>query len=200
MSLHHRYLLHEGKLPDPRPILNISFLTGSQFALSSTGDVEIFRRDLCDHSSPLAGSSYCECLPPVYLVKPFEYADYRCIIGTHSFRFPPVSPQYLVHNLNKPECGSEGQSWVLGRIPKRTTGELIGGTDEPNEGWGLYYEEGWNFNLIATISFVVVTVGSLLFGICWSVLESDIQGAFGVSGYMIAVCGLIVAFVLSKMA
>jgi len=77
-------------------------------------------------------------------------------------------------------------------------GELSGGFDKPNEGWGFHFEEGWDFDLIMTISFVVFILGSLLFGICWSILEHDIQGAFGVSAYIVTACGLFVAFVVSK--
>jgi hypothetical protein len=41
-------------------------------------------------------------------------------------------------------------------------------------------------------------VGSLVFVVCWSVLESDIEGAFSVGAYIVAACALFVAFVVSK--
>ena len=105
----------------------------------------------------------------------------------------------LLHMLKCPNKINEKSTWIYNLAPKRTLGELMAGIDQPTDGWGLYFQEGWDFDLIITISFVIFIVGSLLFGVCWSALESDIQGAFGVSAYMITACGLIVAFVVSKM-
>jgi len=100
--------------------------------------------------------------------------------------------------LKYPDKINEKSTWIYNLVPKRTTGELKAGIDHPTEGWGFYFQEGWDFDLIITISFVILIGGSLLFGICWSVIKHDIQGAFGVSAYMITACGLIVAFVVSK--
>ena len=61
------------------------------------------------------------------------------------------------------------------------------------KGWGLYYEEGWNIGVIILVTAGVVTLGSLLFGVCWTVLKDDIQGAWGVSSYMVTTGALIVA-------
>jgi len=104
----------------------------------------------------------------------------------------------LLHMLKCPNKISEKSRWIYNLVPKRVAGELSAGIDQPSEGWGFYFEEGWDFDLIITISFVVFIVGSLLFGVCWSVLEHDIQGAFGVSAYMVTACGLFVAFLVSK--
>ena len=101
--------------------------------------------------------------------------------------------------LKCPNEITEASTWIYNLVPKRTTGELYAYLDQPNEGWGFYFQEGWHFNLIITISFALFIVGSLIFGVCWSVLKSDIQGAFGVSAYMVTTCGLFVAFVVSKM-
>ena len=104
----------------------------------------------------------------------------------------------LRHMLKCPDKINEKSTWIYNLVPKRTTGELKADLDQPTDGWGFYFQEGWDFDLIITISFVVFMLGSLLFGICWSVLEHDIQGAFGVSAYMVTACGLFVAFLVSK--
>ena len=77
-------------------------------------------------------------------------------------------------------------------------GELSGAGDQPSEGWGFYFQEGWYFRVPITITFFLLVLGSLVFAICWTVLESDIQGAYGVSAYMITAWGLIVAFSMSQ--
>ena len=100
--------------------------------------------------------------------------------------------------LKSPASVDEKSTWILHRAPKRVVGQLFANGGQPADGWGFYFQEGLDFDLIITISFVVFVLGSLLFGVCWSVLEHDIQGAFGVSAYMVTACGLFVAVVVSK--
>jgi hypothetical protein len=69
----------------------------------------------------------------------------------------------------------------------------------PTDGWGLYFQEGWDVDILLDIIIVVALLGSLLFGICWTVLESDIQGAFGVSGYMITAGGVPIAVIVRQL-
>jgi len=76
-------------------------------------------------------------------------------------------------------------------------GELTGGFDPPNDGWGFYFEEGWDVESIIIVTMIIM-FASLVFGICWSVLRSDIQGAFGVSAYMGTLCSLVIAFLVMR--
>jgi hypothetical protein len=100
--------------------------------------------------------------------------------------------------LKCPNRINEKQTWILNRVPKRTQGELQGGTGVPTEGWGLYFQEGWDVDMMLGIIIVMILMGSLIFGICWTVLESDIQGAFGVSGYMITAGGVLIAVIVRQ--
>jgi hypothetical protein len=45
---------------------------------------------------------------------------------------------------------------------------------------------------------VVFVVASLIFGVLWSALKMDVQGAFGVSAYVMAACGVFVGLVAGK--
>ena len=47
--------------------------------------------------------------------------------------------------------------------------------------------------------FMLFLIGSLVFGICWAILEHDLQGAFGVSAYIISFVGLLVGTVQTSM-
>ena len=132
-------------------------------------------------------------------IEPFPHAEYRCTLPYPPETWPPVGSSMLLHMLKCPNEIDETSTWIYNLVPKRTTGELFGYAGQPAVGWGFYFQEGWNFNLLITLIFVLFIVGSLVFGVCWSVLKYDIQGAFGVSAYMVTACGLFVTFVVSKM-
>ena len=101
-----------------------------------------------------------------------------------------------MHRLLSPSCIDEKESWVLTQMPKRTCGPLQGKADKPAEGWGIYYQEGWDELLIAAIVFVIFLLGSLIFGILWTMFTVDIQGAFTVSAYIVAACGVFLSFIV----
>ena len=52
--------------------------------------------------------------------------------------------------------------------------------------------------MIVSVLFGIFLLGSALFGVLWSVLKMDIQGAFGVSSYMITASGIVIAWVASR--
>jgi hypothetical protein len=103
-----------------------------------------------------------------------------------------------MHMLNSPDCPSEQGTSILEQLPRRTCGQLAERTDQPAEGWGLYYQEGVDFDMIIGVVFGIFLLASLLFGILWTKLEMDIQGAFGVSSYMVAGSGISMAWLASR--
>lgn len=100
--------------------------------------------------------------------------------------------------LSSPQCINEQETWVLEQLPKRTAGELLERIGQPAEGWGVYYQEGVDFDTIITVVFVAFLLASLLFAVLWTKFEMDIQGAFGVSSYMITAGGIVLAMVASR--
>lgn len=46
--------------------------------------------------------------------------------------------------------------------------------------------------------FLLFLLGSLLFAILWTTLKMDIQGAFGVSSYMVTASGIFLAWLASR--
>ena len=168
-----------------------------QFLLETDERVEIRdHNESC--ASRISTESYCECLPPIHIVEPYINAEYRCNIPCPPNTWPPIGSSKLLHMLKCPETITKDYTWVLHRVPKRIAGKLSGAGDQPADGWGFYFQEGWDFDVPVTISFFMLVLGSLVFAVCWTVLESDIQGAFGVSAYMITAWGLIVAFSMSQ--
>lgn len=55
--------------------------------------------------------------------------------------------------------------------------------DDLGLGWGIYFEESWHFKTISIVLSILMLITSIVFGVTWSVVKSDIQGGFGVAGY-----------------
>jgi hypothetical protein len=100
--------------------------------------------------------------------------------------------------LNRPECINEKETYVLKQLPKRICGKLEGKAGHPAEGWGIHYQEGWDFDLLIGIVLAVFLLGSLLFAVLWSHFRLDVQGAFGVSSYMVTASGIFVAWIANR--
>jgi len=167
----------------------------SKFRLRLGGSVEIRHHDPCCKS---VTSAICTCIPPIDKLIPAETAEYSCSQTYPADTWPLVGPKHLAHMLRCPLQINEKQTWIFNLVPKRNWGELSGRANEPTEGWGFYFEEGWDFDVVVNLAFVVFMLASLLFGILWTVLKSDIQGAFGVSSYIVTLSGLVIAFVVRQ--
>ncbi len=57
-------------------------------------------------------------------------------------------------------------------------------------GWGLQIVEGWMVGRLWLLALSFVIFGTTVFAICWSILEIDLQGAFAMSVYVVALVGL----------
>lgn len=81
------------------------------------------------------------------------------------------------------------------QLPKRTCGELAPQPFELLEGWGIYFEEGWNWFKIWCILATSFFPPSLLFGLLWAILKKDVQGAFGVASWWMTGATILVGIV-----
>jgi hypothetical protein len=149
-----------------------------------------------EHQSSCHSPQSCSCFPPEEKREPFPNAEYRCkpIVAA----WPPVEPKYMLHMLKSPGCVSEKGTSILNMIPRRICGKLDEGLTEPAVGWGMYYQEGLDRTMIVNVLFGLFLLSSLLFGVLWSVLKMDIQGAFGVSSYIMTASGIIIAWVATR--
>lgn len=126
------------------------------------------------------------------MVEGGQTPEYRCSPAGPLKRWPPVLSRYLVHRLEDPSCVHKDDKTVLQKIPRRICGKIKAEPDQEVEGWGIYYEEGPNLLWIAVLTMAVFCLTGLLFGILWGVLKDDLQGSFGVSGFLAAVCAGVV--------
>jgi hypothetical protein len=137
-------------------------------------------------------------MPPAAKVEPAPDAEYRCDPAGPLDTWPPVLSEELMHMLTSPQCIDVKETFVLQQLPTRTKRELKGTTGRPAKGWGKHFHEGWDFDLLIGLVLAVFLVGSLLFAVLWSHFKLDVQGAFGVSSYMVTASGICVAWFANR--
>lgn len=187
-----QYRIHRGRFKALFSLKTVKGIYFTKFRLPMGGSVEIRAHNPC-----CIQPQSCECIPPPSRVEPSPSAEYRCIPGPPSV-WPPIDPHYLSHLFNEPSCINENDTWILDQLPKRTCGELHGSAGKPADGWGIYFEESWDRDVITLVVFSLFLISSLIFGVLWSHFKMDIQGAFGVSAYMMTACAAIISFVATK--
>jgi hypothetical protein len=158
----------------------------SQFRLRLSDAVEIRPHLSC------CKSDACECIPTI------GNTEYECSPAGPLETGPPIMPQEMMHMLDHPNLIDERERSVLNQLPKRICGQLQANGEEPAEGWGLYYEEGLNVFLVVNIVVWTSILASLLFGVLWTILRSDIQGAWSVSSWIVTTSALVVALLVAR--
>jgi hypothetical protein len=143
-------------------------------------------------------SDSCDCIPPLAKVEPPATAEYRCSPIPPKTR-PPIPPEYLSMLFYSPSEAADNDTWVLNQLPKRTCGQLQGVLGQPAEGWGIYYHEGWDRELITLTIFIILVLATLLFGLLWSKYQFDVQGAFGVSAWVATLGGILITLLVPQL-
>ena len=62
-------------------------------------------------------------------------------------------------------------------------------------GWGVHLVEGCLLNRVVILVIGFCVLGSLVFGVCWTILEHDILEAYAVSAWILTLAMLFVATV-----
>ncbi|KAH6865714.1 hypothetical protein BKA58DRAFT_461671 [Alternaria rosae] len=107
---------------------------------------------------------------------------------------PPIGPNLLMHFFLHPE-ESPSSAVLLPSIPKRKDNIL-----EPcpvrgsSIGWGLDVVTGVDELKLFGLA-LLGTLASIIFGLVWSVIKHDIQGAFAVAGFLFAILTFTIASV-----
>lgn len=97
---------------------------------------------------------------------------------------PPVGSKYLLHLFMHPEDYDEEQV-TYKRSPKRRERLQFG------MGWGINLVEGFQAQKVWAFIMACFGVGSGVFAILWTVRENDVQGAFGVAGWIVTLAVLV---------
>jgi hypothetical protein len=161
-----------------------------KFWLPIGGSVDVRHHSQC--------SETCDCIPPPIKVEPSATAEYKCSPIPPKVR-PPIPPEYLAMLFYCPSEAGQDDNWVLNQLPKRICGQLQGAPGEPAEGWGIYYHESWDRELITLAIFILLLLATLLFGVLWSKYQFDVQGAFGVSAWMATLGGILIALLIPQL-
>ena len=94
---------------------------------------------------------------------------------------PPIGENHMMHLFTHPE---HAQKTIVcfDRIPKKLKKPLaVCPSKGTGLGWGIHFIEGWHYNLIWLLAFVLLLLCSLVFLVCWAALKHDVQGASGVA-------------------
>lgn len=139
----------------------------------------------------------CICLPPPEKVEPEPTAEYHCqpVPPAH---IPPIGENFLMHSFSNPSCIHPWQTWVFSQFPKRTCGRLRGEFTMPVEGWGILFQEGWDWPAIWSILLMFFVLPSIAFLIFYTVFKGDVQGASAVAAYWVAVGTIFLGYIATR--
>jgi hypothetical protein len=98
---------------------------------------------------------------------------------------PPVGSTYLLHLFQHPE-DYDGELITYLRSPKRRERLEFG------LGWGINLVEGFLARKVWMTIMLAFGVGSVVFAALWTIQKGDVQGAFGVAGWILTLAALIV--------
>ena len=107
---------------------------------------------------------------------------------------PPIGPNILVHFFENPDHASVLPD-LFRRIPKKLREKLIPCQQKGAViGWGMQFVEGAD-TFMVFISGCMGFLACLLVALAWTVAKDDVQGGFGIGGFLLAFmvfCGGIV--------
>jgi len=85
-------------------------------------------------------------------------------------------------------------SYFFDLLPKKKDGpiEFCQEKTDGNTGYGLHFVEMLNSTLALTVFFIVDIAASLVFGVCWSILERDLQDAWTIAAWISSILALTV--------
>lgn len=149
--------------------------------------------DMRCHNDICELDKHCRCIPPMHLVRQ-PNKEYECD-PVPSKQSPPVGPRLMMDCFTDPNNIHPDATLIWKQLPKRTCGELVSRSFELVDGWGIYYEEGWDWFKIWCVLGIGFFPPSLLFGILWAILKKDIQGAFGVASWWMTGATILVGVV-----
>ncbi|KAF2117486.1 hypothetical protein BDV96DRAFT_644901 [Lophiotrema nucula] len=141
----------------------------------------------------------CECLPPMYLIlsSSQSQAEYKCD-PVPADTEPPIPPELFWHLFTEPDCVKNTQKWILAQVPKRIKDELEGDMSKAVFGWGVDFQEGWSPFKVTLLILGGFVMSSIVFGVVWTVMKKDLQGAFGVSSWLVTLGAILLTLIVIR--
>lgn len=113
---------------------------------------------------------------------------------------PYVGPNGLEHLLSHPhEAEEQGnnlpiQDVWLKRFPKKKKSKLTACPPyQYGLGWGIEFDETWNFSLVLKGILFGCVLAATVFLICWWSVRGDVQGATGMAALLVSYCVLLIS-------
>ncbi|KAH8900597.1 hypothetical protein GQ53DRAFT_708478 [Thozetella sp. PMI_491] len=165
---------------------SVKSLALTRFTVDNNSYAEVHKHgDMC--------ISGCICLPPIEKIRSQEY----CCTPEPEYKlgyYPVIGSRQLTHYFLKPHSFTRPQRTIYNQLPKRSCGQLMASTDDAPLGWGIHFEEGWHWRTIYFIVVVLMFLGSLAFGITWTITKGDLQGAFAITGVWMTAGSLLLGY------
>lgn len=171
-----KYSIRAGTISHPRFRLRVLLMDGIKFELHIKDFVDI--RKVPD-------------MPPE--TRKSEYLYQPCDL------VPPAGEHLMAHLFHHPEHANERSITCLRAPKKRKVKLTVCPQQGTSGGWGIHLVEAWVVSRLWLLALLLFVLGSLVFGICWAVFQHDLQGAFGVAAYMVALIGLVVRTVQASL-
>ncbi|KAF7514049.1 hypothetical protein GJ744_004374 [Endocarpon pusillum] len=172
----------------PKTVIRVSL---AHFLVDLSDYVEL------KHYACQDGRANCRCIPPPDMIQPATNAQYHCLPRDPPLK-PPIGTNYLTHYFQNPDCiKSENLVCTLNQVPKRLGQCMPTSGGQRVEAWGIEFEEGWDRGRVRNAIFGIIVIGCLLFAILWSVLLKDMQSAFGVSSFFVAILASVGGYIAS---
>ncbi|KAL8770026.1 MAG: hypothetical protein Q9194_005271 [Teloschistes cf. exilis] len=103
---------------------------------------------------------------------------------------PPVGENLMTHLFHHPHEANEKAITFLRSPKKRKQRLAVCPQTGTNLGWGIHLVEGYAMTRVWSLASGMFLISSMVFAVAWSVLEHDVQGAFAIAAYVVALVGL----------
>ena len=98
----------------------------------------------------------------------------------------------MAHLFHHPEDASKKSITCVPAPRKRKVKLTICPQQGTSVGWGIHPVEGWVVSRLWLLALLLFVFSSFIFGVCWAILRHDVQGAFEISAYMLALAVLVI--------
>ena len=128
-------------------------------------------------------------IPPAAEKHNYDYEPYNPDL------LPPIGEERMTHYFHHPDH-ADALAEMIQQMPKKRNEQIDPKAPlESRQGWGIHVVEDIMLERLLFLFVMVFAGASLAFGICWSVLDHDVAGAWTVSAWLSSLGGLVVGFV-----